>query len=75
MKRKNRVVVEFTSAKPITQKQARIRVEQILELGLSTASTRPRWWRFKAVKITTKEFERVLRALRRTENAKHRPLH
>lgn len=64
MRRKNRVVVEYTSAKPISQKEARLQVSQLLDLGLERAAERPRWWRFKTTKIVTKEFERVLRAER-----------
>lgn len=62
MHRKNRVVVEYTSSKPLSQKEARRQVAELLDCGLARAGDQPRWWRFDALKIVTKEFERVFRA-------------
>jgi hypothetical protein len=63
-KRKHRVVVEITTNKPITAREARIAVDLIL--GRADTEAAPIWandTNVYADKLTCKEFDRVARKL------------
>lgn len=64
-KRKNRVVVELTTNKPLTQREARQAMDLLMERIDLQAS--PIWatGNFYAEKLSAKEFNRVLQAERR----------